>query len=66
MMSLTYGIYETQQSENRCIDAEGKWVVARREAGWGVGAIKEIERYKLPVIFQSHGDIIQGIWSIIL
>lgn len=39
MMSLAYGIYEAQQSEKRCIDAEGKWVVARREVGWGVGEI---------------------------
>ena len=39
MMSLTYGIYEAQQSEKRCVDAEGKWVVARREVGWGVGEI---------------------------
>ena len=53
MMSLTYGIYETQQSENRCIDAEGKWVVAKREGRGGLGGegrqVRGVKRHESPV-----------------
>ena len=40
---------KTKQNENRLIDMERKWVVARRVGGW-VKQVKGIERYRPSVI----------------
>lgn len=44
---------QTKQYENRLINAEKKWVVARRKGGWKGKIMKGIKRYKFPFISKS-------------
>ena len=58
---------QQQQQQNKLIDTEIRFVVTRgREGGRWMKWVKEIKRYKLPVIKQvSHGNVMYSMVTIL-